>query len=248
MLPITYIGDLQVKSAREEIYLDFFNRRYLGIYNALKGLDDRQGVFDGEVNTFVATALAQLNTQLAPMLTQLQNASTLGFLWAKAIGNPESLVLGEAEGFRVTENAGLFTPTPVLYVQDMTDSSNWGLCTLDAGGWTPSTGDLALHTVYTKKTQASSQWFFSDSAAIFPAMLDLLAQVNTTKAAVDADMVQVAANVATMNALAAAVAAGPVASVAGKTGVVTLVEADIAGLVSDLAGKATNSSVTALLA
>jgi len=247
-VPYNYNADIAVASDKETLNTDFFNKRYSKFDAAIRNIDGRQNTFDGVVNTFVTTALAQLNTLLGPMLTNIQSASTLGFLWAKAIGNPLAMVLGQAEGFRVTENASLFTPTPVLLVQDLTDSTNWALVTLDSGGWTPSTGDLATHCVYTTKTQASSQWFISCSAAIFPAMLNLLNQVQTARAACDADVASVAGNVATVNGLVAAVQAGPVVSVAGKTGAVTLVEGDISGLVSDLANKVATSTYTTGLA
>jgi len=133
-------------------------------------------------------------------------------------------------------------------VQDLTDTTNWGLVTLDDGGWTKSTGDLAVHVIYATKTQVSNSWFISDSAAIFPAMNNVLAQTQSARDQALSAQSAMAANVATMNALVAQVQSGPVVSVAGKTGAVTLVEADIGGLVTDLAAKASSTSVTTQLA
>jgi len=247
-LNVSYPVDLEVKSDRVQIDTAFFNRRFKSLYDELVRLDTQVTSFGATENTLVQIGLERLNDTFGPLLVTLQAAAELGFLWGKSIGTHISLVVGEAEGFFVTENAALFVPTPVLMVQDITDPSNWGLVTVDADGWHGETGDLATHCIYASKTQSSTEWFISASAAIFPAMQDLLAQCTAAKNATAASAATVAASMATLDSAITAIQSGPVSSVAGKTGAVMLGESDIAGLVSDLASKASTTFVTAQLA
>jgi hypothetical protein len=247
-LNVSYTTDLEVKSERTQIDRTFFNRRFRALYEELARLDTQFAHFGDTENTLIQLGLARLDDTLSPLLAKLQAAAELGFLWAKSIGTPISLVVGEAEGFVATENTAIFVPTPVLYVQDITDASNWGLVTLDADGWHNQTGELSTHCIYASKTQSSTQWFISSSAALFPAMQDLLAQCTARRDETAASAASVSAQMATLASAIAAINSGPVASVAGRTGVVVLAESDITGLVTDLQAKATISYVTSQLA
>src|SRR4029077_15810105 len=247
-LNVSYTTDLEVKSDRTQIDRAFFNRRFKALFDELARLDTEFASFGDTENTLVELGLSRLNDTLNPLVTTLQAAASLGFLWGQSIGTNISLITGQAEGFFVTVNADLLVPTPVLMVQDMTDPSNWGLVTVDVDGWHSATGDLATHCIYASKTQSSSQWFITCSAAIFPAMQDLLAQCTTAKNATAASAASVAAQMATLSSAIAAINSGPVASVAGRTGIVTLAESGIAGLVSDLAARASISYVNTQVA
>jgi hypothetical protein len=238
-LSVSYPADLEVRSDRTQIDRAFFNRRFRALYDELARLDAGFEHFGATENTLVQLGLERLDDSLNPLLITLRAAADLGFLWGKSIGTPLSMVLGEAKGFVVTENQAVFVPTPVLFVQDITDTSNWGLVSLDVDGWHSTTGDLATHCIYASKTKSSTEWFISASAAIFPAMQDLLAQCTTARDATAASAAQVNSQMATLQSAINAIQSGPVASVAGRTGVVTLTENDIAGLVNDLAAKAT---------
>lgn len=247
-LPIS-VNDLTVKSDRETVDRLFYNKRFTALYTALSNLDARVSSFEATQNSLVQLGLTRINTILGPLLTTLQEAADLGFLQCKAIGLAESLVIGEAEGFRVTEGAALFTPTPYLLVQDTEDSDNWGVCSLDEGGWTKETGDLALHTVYANKPYtASTSWVISSSSGVLPAMRTMLMQVVAIRDALTALQASISGDVATLEALIAIVQSGPVVSVAGRTGAITLSQSDVSGLVDALAAKAATSWVTTQLA
>lgn len=246
-LNVTY-SELEVRSERTQIDRAFFNRRYKAVYDELVSLDTRVNSFGQTEGTLIQLGLERLDESLSPLIITLQAAASLGFMWSKSVGTAISLVVGEFKGFVVTENAALFTPTPVLMVQDMTDATNWGLVTVDADGWHATTGELSTHCIYASKTKSSTQWFISDSAAIFPAMQDLLAQCTTARDATASSAATVAASMATLQAAINAIQSGPVASVAGRTGVVVLAEGDIAGLVSDLAARPTQTVVTSQIA
>jgi len=247
-LKINYNTDLFVPSDRTQLDRIFFNKRFSAIFSEFSDLDSRMTIYDAQVANLVAVGLQRINDLLGPMLAKIQQASDLGFLQCQSIGTSISLIAGNAEGFRVTEGADLFTPTPFLMVQDITDNTNWGIVSVDAGGWTPSTGDLATHCVYCTKTQASTQWYISCSAAQLPAMQNLLSQSQTAATTCNNDVAAVNSSMVTINAALSAIAAGPVVSVAGRTGVVTLAESDITNLTTDLASKATTSFVTTQVA
>lgn len=247
-LQVSYTTDLEVRSDRTQIDPTFFNRRFKAVYDELSRLDSEFATFGQTEDTLVSLGLSRLNDTLGPLVTTLQAAASLGFLWAQSIGTNISLITGQATGFFVTVNAALLVPTPVLMVQDMTDPSNWGLVTVDVSGWVPSTGSLATHCIYASKTQSSSQWFITCSAAVFPAMQDLLAQCTTAKNATAASAAQVAAQMATLQSAINAIQSGPVSSVSGRTGAVVLAESDITGLVSDLSARATTTFVNTQVA
>lgn len=246
-LNVSY-NELAVPSDRTQIDRAFFNRRYLAVYNELFRIDAEVDSFGQTENTLVQLGLQRMNDTLSPLLVTLQAASALGFLWGKSVGTAISLVLGEPKGFLVTENAAIFTPTPVLFVQDMTDVTNWGLVSLDADGWHNTTGELATHCIYASKTQSSTQWFISASAAIFPAMQDLLAQCTTARDATASSAATVAASMAALQSAITAIQSGPVASVAGRTGVIVLSESDVSGLAADLAARPTTAVMTSQIA
>lgn len=246
-LPVK-LTDLLVTSQHTIVDLSFFNQKFSLLFNGLDNLDARMTVYDAQVANLVSTGLDRLNTALGPMLITLQTAAQLGFLQCESVGTHISLVEGEAEGFVVTAGAALFTPTPFLMAQDKNDSTNWGILSLDAGGWTPSTGDLATHCVYASKTLSSTDWVISASAGVLPAMQDMLASAQAAANSASASQATIAADIVTLNSLIAAVASGPVASVAGRTGVVTLAIADISGLITALANKVESSVYTPGLA
>lgn len=247
-LPVS-INDLLVTSDRTPVDRLFFNKRFTAVYNALANLDTRVSSFGETEDTLVQLGLDRLNVTLGPLLTTLQEAADLGFLQCKAVGNTESLVSGEAEGFIVTEGAELFTPTPYLLVQDTEDSDNWGVCSVDSGGWTKETGDLALHTIFANKPATSStSWVISASSGVLPSMQSILQQAVEIRDTVTALQASIAGDVATLEALVEIVQSEPVASVAGKTGVVTLEQSDINGLIDALAAKASISWTTTQLA
>src|SRR5262252_1160926 len=248
MLKINFNTDLFVPSDRTQLDRPFFNKRFSAIYNEFADIDGRMSIYDAQVADLVAVGLQRVNDLLGPMLAKIQQASNLGFLQCQSIGTSISLIAGNAEGFRVTEGADLFNPTPFLMVMDITDETNWGIVSVDAGGWTPSTGDLATHCVYCTKTQASTQWYISCSAAQLPAMYDLINQAQTAVTTCNNDVAAMNSAMVTINAALAAIAAGPVVSVAGRTGVVVLAEADITGLVADLAARPLATAVTAQVA
>lgn len=243
------INDLNVASDRTTVDRLFFNKRFTAIFNALLDLDGRVSSFGAAEDTLVQLGLDRLNVTLGPLLATLQEAADLGFLQCEAVGNSESLIEGEAEGFSVTDGAELFKPTAYLLVQDTEDYENWGICSLDSGGWTPETGDLALHTIYANKPATSStSWIISSSSGVLPAVQNMLVQAVAVRDAITELQAGIAGDVATLEALVAIVQEGPVASVAGKTGAVALELTDIGGLVDALAAKASTSWVTTQLA
>jgi hypothetical protein len=243
-LNVNYTTDLEVKSERTQVDRAFFNRRFKALYDELARLDSDFMSFGAAEATLVQLGLDRMNETLSPMLTTLQSAAELGFLTCRVIGENHSLVGGEFVGWHVTEGADLFTPTHFLLALDETDSTNWGILSLDPDGWHATTGELSTHVVFSSKTQTSSAWQIAAHAGVLPAMEDMLEDAQAARDAAQASQAQVASDMVTVQGLIGAIQAGPVASVAGKTGAVTLVEADIGGLVTDLAAKATISYVT----
>ena len=156
-----------------------------------------------------------------------------------------ALVVGQAIGWSITDGANLFTPTAFLLAQDDTDSTNWGLLSLDSGGWTKETGDLATHVVFATKSQASSAWTISANSAVIAVMNQNVADATTAKNAAAASAAAAAANAATVSSLVNAIQSGPVASVNGFTGVVNLGTNDIVGLTTALAAKALATDLAA---
>jgi hypothetical protein len=241
--PVIAMKDLQVDVSGDVLDYLFFNQRFLIITNSINGLAARQDGYDETVNTLVQTGLDRINTVLGPFLTELQAASTLGFLVVEAWGGtPIQLTLNVDLQFNCT-SAGIavFTPTPYVLALDELDSSNWGI--LSTTSYNPANGQYAGHVVYCTKTQNSDKWSLSCNSALPAAMMDLLSQAQAAATSATSEAAQVQQLLTEVTQLIQIVQSGPVVSVCGKAGVVTLVPADITGLVGTLNGLAT---VTAL--
>ena len=250
-LNVSYTTDLEVKSERTQVDRAFFNRRFKAVYDELARLDTEMSSFGDTENTLVQIGLQRLNEVLGPLLTTLQEASELGFLVCRSIGDAHSLVGGEFVGWHITEGATLFTPTHFLLALDETDYTNWGVVSIDADGWHATTGELSTHVIYSSKIKSSTQWSLSASASVLPAMEQMLVESKVYAQVSQAAQISVNQDMAQLQGLIDALQTGAgVQSVNGKSGIVQLVEADIpspvgggATLVTDLAAKASTAYV-----
>jgi hypothetical protein len=242
-------NDLYVPSYRTTVDLNFFNKRFKAIYDALMALDAVVSTYGAAETTLIELGLSRLNETLGPLLTTLQNASDLGFLVAKSTGTAHSLVETEAVGWVIdSENRDLFTPTPYLLAQDDNDSTNWGLLSLDVGGWTKSTGELATHVEYASKTQSSSSWTISANSAVLSVMQTYVATCQAAQAATAADVTTVQDAIDQINLLIEQMGEAGVASINGLTGIVSLDWDEVYGLSDQLDLKATTTALTSGLA
>jgi hypothetical protein len=210
--------------------------------SALTSPDARQAIYDAQSATLVELGLQRLNDAMGPMLETLTEAAGLGFLVCKAGGISRQLTLGSAIGWVITDGASIFTPTPFLLAQDDTDNTNWGILSIDPGGWVQGSATLATHVLHASKTQASSS-DHQRQCRVRPMMQTMLSDPQNARDQAVSANASVAAQMATLSAAITAIQSGPVASVAGKTGAVALVEGDIANLTADLAAKATISAM-----
>lgn len=236
-LNVDYVTDLYVPSARTQVDQPFFNKRFKKLYDALQAMNVVVSSYGAAESTLIQLGLDRINETLGPLLLTLQTAAELGFLVCKASGAAHSLVQNEAIGWSVTEGADLFVATPYLLAQDDTDSTNWGMLSLDQGGWTKETGDLATHVVYAAKTQSSSSWTISANSAMVPAMTSMLADAQAAQSATEAIHTEVEALWVLIQEVYEAIQEGAVASVNGYTGIVQLAVADIIGLTDALLDK-----------
>lgn len=244
-LNIDYITDLYVPSTNTEVDQNFFNRRFKKLYDALTAMNTVVSSYGNTEATLLQLGLARLNETLGPLLTTLQDAAELGFLVSRATGASHSLVETEAIGWVITEGADLFTPTQYLLAQDNNDSTNWGILSLDEGGWTKETGELATHVGYASKTQSSTSWTISANSAVIPVMAAMVADAQAAQAATEDINDDVQALWILIQDVYEAIQNGAVASVNGQTGIVVLATADIVGLTAALADKVSTAQLAA---
>lgn len=246
MLGLSYNADLHVPSDRTPVDRQFFNKRFKAIYDQLSAMDAAVSSYGAAEATLVELGLARLNETLGPLLATLQNAADLGFMLARSDGTAHSLVEDEAIGWTIAEaDRELFTPTPFLLAQDDADETNWGLLSLDAGGWTKATGELATHVAYASKTQSSTTWTISANSAVIPVMAQYVADAQAARSACEAIHTEVDALWVLIQDLYEQIQEGPVVSVNGYTGDVDLATADVVGLTAALADKASVAQLAA---
>ena len=196
-----------------------------------------------QINELNAVALTRISETLGPLLQQLKDAAELGFLVAAASGQPNTMAVDDPFGIIITSDGKeLFTPTPWLTVQDISDPNNWGIGQLQL--YIPSTGELTVTMRYVVGGTEGSNWVVACSNAVLPIMQTILIDAQNAQAAAESAVTTVDAALAELEVLKDAISSGPVASVAGKSGAVVLVITDVGGLSSALAAKAESTYVT----
>ena len=147
-IKLNYQADLYVPSDRTVVDQAFFNERFSALYNQLLDHDNTISGYGDAEQTLVQLGLTRLNEVMQPLLLTLQDAANLGFLVCQAVGGPGvSLALGAPVSFTITDGGDLFTPTYYLLAQDQNNFNNWGLLTVDAGGFTKAPDDVTPTTL-----------------------------------------------------------------------------------------------------
>lgn len=238
--PVINFNDLNVPVDRTPMTRDFFNTRFQNIAGAINGIAGRMDAYDLVVSSLVQLGMDRVNMVLGPLLSDLQEAAISGFLTAVADGIAVSLTVGVDVQFTLTSGGlSIFTPTPYMLALDETDSTNWGIISLNA--YDNTTGILAGHCIYSNNgPQASTQWSISAQSAVIAAQMNMVTQTLAARTDVLAAAATVTVDYAAIESAIAAIETGPVISVAGKVGAVTLVAADVSGA-------ATSSSVTSAI-
>lgn len=193
-------SDVIVKDG-EDLDATFFNRRFLQIVAAIQAAEDMASVYGTTSQQLLELGLTQINGVLGPLLAQLSDAATLGFLTAPSLTSL-SLIVGAVADFTIVEaNRPLFEPTPFLTVQDPNDNTRWA--SLHLIGYNKTTGLLNTSVLYisTGSSLTGANWVLAASGASLPAIIGLAAAVaankaatDTNKTATDADAVATAAD------------------------------------------------------
>jgi len=217
-------SDLIVRD-NDVLNTDFFNRRFQLIVNEIAAAEAIASQYGTISNELLQQGLAQVNQTLAPLIAQLQQAETLGFLVAPST-TLATLTASVQSNFVIPSGyAQVFQPTSFLSIQDAGNSANWALGQLQ--GWNASTGALAIGITYVNGggSISGSNWVIADGAAVLPAALaaQTAAASSATAAASSASAAhtdRVACD-ADLAAIGSALTSGPVLSVAGLSGVVS---------------------------
>jgi hypothetical protein len=226
-----------------KVYIQSELQRLMGVLEArLELLEAVKADWEEAVDNIAGVGLARVNEVLGPLLTQLQQASNLGFLVASASSQTNTMVLNQPFGLTLdSEGHEMFTPTPWLTIMDVSDPDNWGIGELQT--YTASTGDLTVTMKYVSGGTEGSNWTVACSNAMMPAMNQILVDANAAQDAAEAAVATVNAAMSTLQGLIEAIEEGPVASVNNYTGAVMLAVADIVGLTDALAAKAATTYV-----
>jgi hypothetical protein len=239
--------DLRVAPQGEIMDYTFYNKRFLEIASAINDLAVRQDGYDATSQNLIALGLQRINDTLGPFLTSLQQASQLGFLVCEATGLPVTLQVGVDVQFIVnSDGKSVFTPTPWLLAMDENDYTNWGILSFTA--YSPTTGVLAGHTIFTTQNKTSARWSISCNSAMIAAETNLLNQAQAAANQANSDAANVKTLITQVTQLIQIVQTGPVVSVAGRNGAVVLSLTDVIGLTDALLQKAAVSDLTTGLA
>jgi len=217
-------SDLIVRD-NDVLNTDFFNRRFQLIVNEIAAAEAVAAQYGTISNELLQQGLTQVNQTLAPLIAQLQQAETLGFLVAPSTTSA-TLTASVQSNFVIPSGyAQVFQPTSFLSIQDAGNSANWALGQLQ--GWNASTGALAIGITYVNGggSISGSNWVIADGAAVLPAALAAQASATSSASAAASSAAAAAASRAAADADAAALLqalnAGPVLSVAGLNGIIT---------------------------
>lgn len=175
-------------SADEEMNADFFNKRFTLIVGAINEAKALASVYGTTSQQLLTLGLTQINAALAPIISQLSNATTLGFLLGKSISSI-GINIGDDCDLVISDDGSreLFQPTPFLTIMDNNHSDKFA--TLQLVSYDRLTGVLQTVVQYVNGggTLTGSDWTVSASGAELQAMWALVTSVAGDAASADAD-------------------------------------------------------------
>lgn len=247
MAQVIDANSLTVKTDQQALTLAWINNLINQLCFAINGIGVRMDGYDVAEENLVKLGLANINAVLGPFLSTLQQAAQLGFLVAEADGRPLSLQIGQPFDMILTSvGASLFTPTQWLMVMDVTDSTNWGVLSLDS--WVQEDLNLATHCIYASKTKSSNNWQVACGSGILNAMINDMNVATAAAANAQTAATTASQGAATVTAALSQIGQAGVQSINGKTGfIAALAESDITNLTSDLTARPTTAYVNSVI-
>jgi len=221
----------------EQMNADFFNRRYQLFVNEIAAAEQMASLYGTTSTQLLQLGLTQVNGVLGPLLTQLNNAATEGFLTAPSVTSV-ILVVGDAATLTLASiNAPLFEPTPFLTIQDASDDTKWA--SVQFVSYDKASGDLTVNVLYLSagSSLSGANWVVSASGAILPTLVALAATAASDATSATGSATAAAGSASTALAAETA-AAGSATAAAGSASTALAAETAAAGSATAAAASA----------